>query len=232
MPLGMVRESRTLVTSKSSEVTSVLVKPENALVLMVLGHGAGTPIRDPLMVQMAEALAAQRISTLRYNYPYSENMVAYDPEKVDSLDVLLSTTRSVKEAAESVSLDLPLFLGGRSMSSQVVSLALATEKWPDVRGVALYVFPMRWDVLLKDTVGHLQEVSAPILFVQGGRDEEYCDLRSLRSVLDPLGSRATLHVVDGADHFYDLPVECRRTREDALLEVSSVTASWIQKVLE
>ena len=191
----------------------------------------GPPIHEPLMVQMAEALADQRIATFRYNYPYSERMTTYDPAKIDPLDVLLATTSSAKNAATAVTPDLPLFLGGRSMSSQVVSLAMTREDWPDVRGVALYVFPMRWRDMLENTVAHLQRVPVPMLFVQGGCDEEYADLRELQLALDGLGGRASLHVIEGADHSYDLPVESGRTRTDALLEVASVTSAWIKRIL-
>ena len=117
------------------------------------------------------------------------------------------------------------------MSSQVVSLALSRERWPDVRGVVLYVFPMRWRNLLDDTVGHLQRVPAPMLFVQGSRDEEFTDLRELQPVMDRLATRATLHVIEDADHFYDMPAGSDRTRSDALSEVASVTARWMRRQL-
>ena len=183
------------------------------------------------MAQMAEALADQKIATFRYNYPYSETMTAYSPDMIDPLDVLLSTTSSALNAAKALSLDLPLFLGGRSMSSQVVSLAMAREDWPDVRGVVLYVFPMRWGNLLGDTVGHLQRIRVPMLFVQGGRDEEFCDLREIQPVIDGLGNRASLHIVEGADHFYDMPAWSGKTRLDALSEVASGTAAWVRRQL-
>ena len=226
-----VTESSMIVDPGGVEVSTFLVEPDDAIALMLLGHGSGTPAHYPLMVEMAEALADQRVATFRYNYPYSEGMTAYDPEEIDSLDVLIKTTRTAKAAAESLSLDLPLFLGGRSMSSQVVSLVMTQEDWSDIHGVALYVFPMRWQVLLKDTVGHLRQVPAPMLFVQGGCDEEYANVQELQTVLDDLGGRARLHVVESADHDYDLPVESGRTRSDALREVASVTANWIQKTL-
>ena len=227
-----VEENMMLVDSGDLEVSTILVKPEDAMALMVLGHGSGTPIHEPLMVQMAEALADQRIATFRYNYPYSERMTTYDPAKIDPLDILLATTSSAKNAATAVTPDLPLFLGGRSMSSQVVSLAMTRENWPDVRGVALYVFPMRWRDMLENTVAHLQRVQVPMLFVQGGCDDEYADLRELQLALDGLGGRASLHVIEGADHSYDLPVESGRTRTDALSEVASVTSAWIQRILD
>ena len=159
-------------------------------------------------------------------------MTAYSPDKIDPLEVLLSTTNLAKSAAADLPLDLPLFLGGRSMSSQVVSLALTREHWPDVQGMVLYVFPMRWRTLLGNTVSHLHRVRAPMLFVQGGRDEEYCDLGELQPVLDELGDRATLHVVEDADHDYDLPPGSNRNRADALSEVASMTAAWMRKQLE
>ena len=219
-------------TSGGTEVTTILVEPEEAIALMVFGHGAGTPIHAPLMVHMAEALADEHIATFRYNYPYSERMgAAYSPATIDPLDVLLATTSSARNAARALAPDLPLFLGGRSMSSQVMSLAMAREAWPDVRGVVLYVFPMRWRVLLDDTVGHLRRVPAPMLFVQGDRDD-YADLRELGPVLNGIGGCATLHVVEGADHDYDLPSESGRTRLDAISEVASVTAAWMRRQLE
>ena len=227
-----VTEGRLVPSSSESEISTVLVEPDDAIALMMLGHGSGTPIYRPVMVQMAEALADQRIATFRYNYPYSEGMTTYSPDKIDSLEVLLSTTSSAKSAVADLSLDLPLFLGGRSMSSQVVSLALTREHWPDVRGVVLYVFPMRWHNLLGNPVSHLHRVPVPMLFVQGSRDEEFTDLRELQSELDELGNRATLHVVQGADHFYDLPTGSNRTRLDALLEVASATATWIRRQLK
>jgi hypothetical protein len=42
-----------------------------------------------------------------------------------------------------------------------------------------------------------------MLFLQGTRDT-LADLDLLRPVIDNLGSRATLHVVDGADHGFNV----------------------------
>ena len=164
--MARVTEGRLLATTYGPEVTSILVEPDDAIALMVLGHGSGTPIHRPVMVQMAEALADQGIATFRYNYPYSESMTTYSPDLIDPLNVLLATTNSAKSVAAALWPSLPLFLGGRSMSSQVVSLALTREYWPDVRGMVLYVFPMRWHNLLANPVSHLQRVPVPMLFVQ------------------------------------------------------------------
>ena len=226
-----VTKNKMAAGTNGPDVSTILVQPNDAFALMVLGHGSGTPIDRPLMVRLCELLARRGVATFRYNYPYSERMTAYSPDIIDPLDVLLATTTSAMMAANSLSLDLPIFLAGRSMSSQVVSLALTRKCWPEVRGLVLYVFPMRWRNLLTDTVSHLQRVPAPMLFVQGGRDEEFADLRELQPVLEGLGDRATLNVIEGADHFYDLPPESCRTTDDALAEVATVTASWMRRQL-
>ena len=149
---------------------------------------------------------------------------------LDALDVLLDTLGSAIGAARRLAPELPLFLGGRSMSSQLISTAMVRDPWPDVLGVVLFVFPMRWHDLFDDTVGHLQRVPVPMLFVQGSRDD-LTDVDELRHVLARLGGSASLHVVEGADHSYDLPDGTVDEGRDVLAEVASVTAEWIRERL-
>ena len=227
-----VTEGSLVVPLTGSEVSTILLEPDDPIALMMLGHGAGTPMRSPLMDQTAEAFADRQIATFRYNYPYSENTATYSPGKTDPLEVLLSTATAAKSAAADLSLDLPLFLGGRSMSSQVLSLALTRENWPEVRGAVLYVFPTRWLNVLENPVSHLHQVPVPMLFVQAARDTEITDLSELQSAMDGFSSPATLHVVEAADHFFDPPAGSSITRSDVLAEVASVTATWIRGQLE
>ena len=224
-----VTKSSFLATPNGPHVTGILVAPDEPIALMVLGHGAATPIYKPLMVQMSEALATAASQPFATTIRTASAEPANTPRTwFDPLDVLLATSSSAKSAAQALSLDLPLFVGGRSMSSQVVSPALTREKWPDVKGLVLYVFPMRWRMLLDDTVSHLQQVPVPMLFVQGDRDEEFADLAELRPVLHQLGNRASLHVIHGANHSFNLPAESARTRQDAVVEAASVTSAWMR----
>ena len=178
-------------TPNGPAVPGLLMQPDDALALMVFGHGAGTPMQAPLMVQMSAALAAGRVATFRYNYPYSHRLdVGYTEDLIDPLPILLATTRAAVNSAQALAPNLPLFLGGRSMSGQVMSLALARQHWPHVRGLVLYVFPMRWRVLLKDTVAHLQHVPVPMLFIQGDRDHEFADLTQLQPVIENLAPQS------------------------------------------
>ncbi len=236
------------LTPTGPHLPALLLQPHNPLALMLFGHGAGTPMRTPLMAQMAEALTRHRIATFRYDYPYSHRLQnGYSEDLIDPLETLLATTRAAAHAALALAPDLPFFLAGRSMSGQVMSLLLAQEPCPHVRGLICYVYPTRWHALLPDTVVHLPHVPVPTLFIQGARDPEYSDLDELQTVIDQRRSQPargepgrsprrtvsnhTLHVIKDADHSFNLPPHSTNTQQDAIEEAASATATWIQTQL-
>ena len=224
---GEVLETKFSATEGGPEVSAILKRPGDAHALMVFGHGAGTPIQHPVMVGMANALAGQGVATFRFNYPYTEQGRGAEwRSSLNPLELLLATVYSAVVVAAKATPGLPLFVGGRSMSSQLMSLAVADGTTPDVRGVVLFAFPMRWRQLLDDPVAHLKKVHTPMLFVQGNQDD-LTDLDELQPILYSLGDRATLHVVDGADHFYNVPESSGRTQKDAMLEVAAAVRNWM-----
>ena len=72
----------------------------------------------------------------------------------------------------------------------------------------------------------------PMLFVQGGRDDEFADLDELDLVLNGLGSRAVLQVIAGADHSSDLQLGSSNTKADTLAEVASGTVASMRSQLQ
>jgi predicted alpha/beta-hydrolase family hydrolase len=68
-----------------------------------------------------------------------------------------------------------------------------------------------------------------MLFLQGTRDD-LADLKLLRPVVKKLGARATLHVVDHADHGFDVLVRSGRKPDEVLAELASTISSWIDTV--
>ena len=59
-------------TEPAGAVSALLLRPAPARALLVLGHGAGAGMRHPFMQAVAEQLAAQKIATFRYQFPYME----------------------------------------------------------------------------------------------------------------------------------------------------------------
>jgi predicted alpha/beta-hydrolase family hydrolase len=73
---------------------------------------------------------------------------------------------------------------------------------------------------------HLARIAAPMLFIQGSRDA-LCDLALLRPVLERLGRRARLHVIEEGDHSFEVPKRLNRHREEVWDEVAGQARSFI-----
>jgi predicted alpha/beta-hydrolase family hydrolase len=67
----------------------------------------------------------------------------------------------------------------------------------------------------------------PMLFLQGTRDT-FADLQLLRPVCRKLGSRATLHVIETADHSFHLLKKSGRSDPEVSRELAEKAASWAE----
>jgi uncharacterized protein len=115
-------ECKFIATESKGEVSAVLFRPEGATHLLILGHGASSNMRTPLLQTIAESLAVKKIATFRYNFPYSENKRGRDPNPV-----CIATIRSAVKAARDISPDLPLLAGGHSFSGRMTTTAASEE---------------------------------------------------------------------------------------------------------
>src|SRR5436305_740987 len=193
----MVHEMRFLATPEKGEVSALLVRPEGATLLLVLGPGASTNMRHATLRSIADRLAEVGIATFRYNFPYSEN-----GKGRDSPAVCTATVRSAVKTASEDAPELPLLAGGHSFGGRMTSTAASEAPLDGVRGLVLFSFPLHLAGKPETKrADHLASVTAPMLFLSGSRDE-LADLNLLRPVCEELGERATLHVVDTADHGY------------------------------
>lgn len=180
-------------------------------------------MRHSFLEAVAEGLGGVGVATLRYEFPY----MAAGSRRPDPAAVCEATVREAVEHAARVAGDLPLFAGGKSMGGRMTTQAAARAALPGVRGLVLLGFPLHPPRRPATTRGqHLAAVPHPMLLLQGTRDD-LADLSLLAPLLTPLGSRATLHVVDGADHSFHVLRRSGRTDADALAELVRVAADWI-----
>ncbi len=190
--------------------------------MLVLGHGAGAGINHPFMEAIAASLAAHRIATFRYNFPYIEQ----GRKRPNPIAVLTATVRSAVTAAANEAPDLPLLAGGKSMGGRMTSLAASKTPLPEVAGLVFLGFPLHpIGKPETDRAEHLKRVAVPMLFLQGTRDR-LADLGLIHEVCTPLSPLATLHVVDGADHGFHVLKRSGRTDDDALDELAQAVANW------
>jgi hypothetical protein len=71
------------------------------------------------------------------------------------------------------------------------------------------------------------QVHQPMLFLQGTRDS-FADLDLLRPICERLGARATLHVVDAADHSFHVLKRSGRTDPEVVRELAQAVAGWAE----
>lgn len=217
---------RFLASRSAGEVSAILVRPETARWLYVFGHGAGAGMRHRFMEDAAAALAARGIATFRYQFPYVEAR----SRRIDPQPILLATVRAAVQTAREAEPDLPLLAGGKSMGGRMTSLAASKEELPGVQGIAFVGFPLHPAGSPGTTrAEHLSQVSVPMLFLQGTRDK-LAELPLLRPVIERLGERATLHVIEGADHGFDVLKRSGRTQADVMDELTRTMDGWAERL--
>jgi predicted alpha/beta-hydrolase family hydrolase len=219
-----VTELRFLASKSSGEVSAILDRPESARWLYVFGHGAGAGMRHAFMEAAVRDLGARGIASFRYQFPYVEK----GSSRPDPQPILLATVRAAVAAARETAGDLPLLAGGKSMGGRMTSLAAADGGLPDARGLVFFGFPLHAPGAPGTArADHLARVATPMLFLQGTRDK-LADLTLLRPIFEKLGARATLHVVDGADHSFAMLKSSGRTTADVIAELARVASEWAE----
>jgi len=217
-----VKELSFEAAKSSGKVSALLIVPGNASTLLVLGHGAGAGMRQRFMEAIASRLADQGIGTFRYQFPYIEKGM----RRPDPKPILLATVKSAVESATRMADGLPLLAGGKSMGGRMTSNACAEEPLPGVMGLVFFGFPLHPPKRPStERADHLLKVSIPMLFLQGTRDD-LADLALLKPICKQLGKRATLHVVDGADHSFHVLKSSGTTDDSVLDELACTTRDW------
>lgn len=210
-----------LATPEKGEVSALLVRPDEATHVLVLGHGASSNMRTPLLTTLAEHLAEHGIATFRYNFPYSENKRGRDPNPV-CIDTIRSAVTAAKEAVP----DLPILAGGHSFSGRMTSTAASEAPLKGVVGLVFFAFPLHpaGEPSVK-RAEHLAKVKLPMLFLSGTRDA-LAELALLEPAVAKLGKAATLHLLDTADHSFKVLKRTRQSAEDVFAEMARVTSEW------
>ena len=215
-------EQLRFVVEGAGEVSALLTRPKDAQWLLLLAHGAGAGMTHPFMEKLSADLAAVGIATFRYQFPYMEQR-RHVP---DPPAVLIATVVSAVRAAEQAAPDLPLLAGGKSMGGRMTSQAAAQHPLDGVQGLVFFAFPLhppnRPGTKRAD---HLAKVTIPTLFQQGTRDT-LADLNLLRPICTKLGARATLHVIETADHSFHVLKSSGTADATVLRELAETTVSW------
>jgi predicted alpha/beta-hydrolase family hydrolase len=172
-------------------------------------------------------LAERGIATLRYQFPYMEERA----KRPDPPQLAHATVRAAAAQAARLAPTLPLVAGGKSFGGRMTSQAQAASALPGVRGLAFLGFPLHpVKRPSEERAEHLFDVRVPMLFLQGARDQ-LVDQQLLSAVTKRLGERASLHLIQDADHSFHVPARMGRKDAEVRSEMLDTLVAWMLSVI-
>jgi predicted alpha/beta-hydrolase family hydrolase len=127
---------------------------------------------------------------------------------------------------------LPLIAGGKSFGARMTSQAQAKVQLAGVVGLAFFGFPLHpAGKPSSERADHLADVRVPMLFLQGTSDK-LAEPELLKPVVKKLGARATLHLVEGADHSFHVPKRSGRSDREVMAEILDAFAAWAAPLIQ
>lgn len=192
---------------------------------VLLAHGSGADLHSDFLEAMASGLCARGFPVLRFRYPYMERMaregVRRPPDRSDALEAAHAAV--LAWLLEQDQGRRPI-LAGKSLGGRM-STHLAA-KGADAAALLLLGYPLhpsgKPERLRRE---HFPALVQPALFLQGTRDD-LCDLQLLRGALSSYGGQATLCVIDGADHSFEVLRRSGRERDDVWAEMLDAMDRW------
>ena len=205
-------------------VSVSVMKPKRYEAAAVVAHGAGGNMQSPLLCNLQSYLADRSVAAVRFNFLYTESKRRAPDRRV----VLEAACKSVADWVWSELQPGKLFLGGKSMGGRMASY-LAAEGYR-CEGLFFLGYPLhppgKPDQLRKE---HLGRIPVPMLFVSGTRDA-LCRLNLLHPIVNELGPRVTLHVVEGGDHSFNTPKSLKREKSEVEREILETVDGWMESV--
>ncbi|MEP6840995.1 MAG: alpha/beta family hydrolase [Bradyrhizobium sp.] len=210
----------------AAPVSALLIRPPQARACYVFAHGAGAGMNHASMQAIASGLGDRGVATLRYQFPYMEK----GSKRPDQPQVAHAAVRAAVAEAGRCCPSLPLIAGGKSFGGRMTSQAQAISPLPGVGGLAFLGFPLHpAGKPSRDRAKHLADIKIPMLFLQGTRDG-LAELSLLEPVVEGLGSRATLHPVQAADHSFHVLKNSGRNDREVMDEVLDAFAAWVEGI--
>lgn len=220
---GVTPEPLTFALPGGDNTSGLLLAPADPVAVYVMAHGAGAGMHHSFLAELGRSLAQRRIATLRFNFPFMEQ----GSKRPDPPAIAQGAVRgAVQEAARRFP-GLPLYAGGKSFGARMGSQAQAVDPLPDVRGLVFVGFPLHpAGKPATERADHLQQVQVPMLFLQGTRDA-LAEFALVRDLVTQLRKRATLHVVEGADHAFHVLARSGRNDAQVREELAEAIAGWM-----
>lgn len=215
-------EGRVVSLDVAGRPISVSIHGEGTCAV-ILGPGAGGTRQTPQLLAVAAFLDPARYTTILFNFPYQEARRKF-PDKAEVCEQTVSAVADWARATPGVR---RVVLGGRSMGGRMASQAAAKGLVCD--GLAFLAYPLHppgQESKLRDA--HLGSIRAPMLFLQGTRDE-FARLDLLKATVERLGANAQLALFENADHSFKTPRGAAATSKQTEAAVLARLSQWLEE---
>lgn len=217
----------TIRVGETETVSALSRQPENARACYVFAHGAGAGMSHPFMASVSAGLAARKIATLRYQFPYMER----GARRPDPPRLAHATVRAAVKEACRLMPRAPLFAGGKSFGGRMTSQAQAESPLPEVSGLIFVGFPLHpANKPSQERAEHLSQIECPMLFLQGTRDD-LAHVTLMRTLTQRLGTLASLVFFEDADHSFHVRARSGYTDEQVRDLMLDAMAEWITTIV-
>ena len=189
---------------------------------VLLAHGAGADMNAATLTTVADALAAAKVPSLRFNFPYK----AAGRRAPDRPPVLEAALREAADELASLS-KVPrerIVMGGRSMGGRIGSIVAADD---GALGLVLLGYPLhppgKADRL---RVEHFARLRMPALFVSGTRDA-FGTPAELKRETKKIKGPVTFHWIESGDHGFKPLKSSGMTVDAVLAEVAAAVVEFV-----
>jgi predicted alpha/beta-hydrolase family hydrolase len=207
---------------EADRVSGLLAVPDGHVKKgVILAHGAGNDMNQPMLAFLAEGLCEAGYLTLRFNFLYKES----GRNAPDSPERLYQAWEAAygffaEHHAEHI-VAAGKSMGGRIASQMVADGRLTVEQLIFL-GYPLHA-PGKKD-RLRDQ--HLYGINIPMHFFAGTRDR-LCDLELLQGVLSRLSAPWDLEVIETADHSFNVPKSISRDPYEIYGRILEKSLEWL-----
>jgi predicted alpha/beta-hydrolase family hydrolase len=215
------RSERISIPAPEGDVSGVVTLVDGADAMVVVAHGAGAGMDHPFMVGFCDGLAAEGLSTLRFNFAYMDAGRRLPDRAPKALPVWSAAVDEARRRSDGT----PIWAAGKSFGGRMASMAVA-EGAMDVAGLIFLGYPLHpagKPEKLRDE--HLYGLTLPMLFLQGTRDTLALP-ELLESVVGRLPT-ATLAWQDGADHSFGVK-GVKRTPHEIAESLAPPAAAFVR----
>jgi len=206
-------------------VGGLLDGADGAQAPVLLAHGAGLDMTHEFMADVAGALTALGHPVLRFRYPYMQRMAQGEGRQPpDRMPTLEACHRAAAATLSERFPGRPLLLVGKSMGGRVSSHLAATGT--ACRGLAFLGYPLHppgKPEKIRDE--HFERLLVPALFLQGTRDA-LAELDLVRTALKKYAGVATLAILEGANHAFELLAAQKRTPLEVRTDLARRVSEW------